>query len=463
MRCDAPVKEHANLLSQDEQHSRTTVRALRQLTFRVLLVALALSLCCLAFSAVSRRPDSLDHSAHDLTVCAWKSLHHHTLLLDVQPITHGEFIQRQTDLAQAISEAGVDAFIAEPSASSAYYANVSSAYELSERPFLIIIDAQGRFSYLAPKFELGRISGLSMAYKEKTVFEWTEEESPYAVLRNETGFGKVILDEHARYMIGTGLTEAGIEVVSAPFKIQSLRAVKSAAEIDILKGVNRFTLELVRSLQKCIKVGMSQELITSAALNLFTYAGIGDGFWAIVLFGEQAAKPHGGDTGRVLRDGEFVLIDIGSSLHGYGSDVTRTVLPQHAQVSNALLDIWHIVKDAQSAAIDLMLPETTCSSADFAARQLIRDRGYGPYFTHRLGHGLGLEMHEHPYLNGANHEPLRAGNVVTNEPGIYVTEEQAGDVNSTVGFGVRIEDAVVVTRDGAVLLTGSRAKSPYEP
>lgn len=402
-------------------------------------------------------------SVERLTTCAWDTLHHHVNLLDVPAISHDDFIQRQVLLAKAISKAGADAFIAEPSASSAFYANISSSYELSERPFLMIIDAHGNFSYLAPRFELGRISGLAMVYKEKSVIEWVEEESPYTVLGDETGYKKIILDEHARFMVGAGLQEAGIEVLPAPFEIQSLRAVKSTAEIEILKGVNQFTLELIRSLQRCIKVGVQQETVLSAAKNLFTYAGIGEGFWAIVLFGDQAASPHGGEIGRTLRQGEFVLIDIGSSLHDYGSDVTRTLLPNDSKVSQELLDMWHTVKDAQSAAINLMVPGTNCSSADSAARELIAEKGYANYFTHRLGHGLGLEMHEHPYLNGANHEALVAGNVVTNEPGIYVTKEQAKQVNSSVGFGIRIEDALVVTSEGAMLLTGSRAKSPYQP
>ena len=150
-----------------------------------------------------------------------------------------------------------------------------------------MLDRSGKFSYLAPRFELGRIAGLSMVYEEKKVVEWREEESPYEVLRRETGFGKVMLDEHARFMISSGLLGAGMEVVPMSREIQSLRAVKSAAELAILKGINAFTLQLVRSLQKCIEIDMSQETIRTTAQELFTRAGVGRGFWAIVLFGEQ--------------------------------------------------------------------------------------------------------------------------------------------------------------------------------
>jgi len=239
--------------------------------------------------------------------------------------------------------------------------------------------------------------------------------------------------------------------------------VKSEAELAIMRGINEFTLQLVRSLQKTIKIGMSQETIRTAAHGLFTRAGMGKGFWTIVLFREQAANPHGGSFEKILSDGEFVLIDIGSNLHEYGSDVTRTILPSKSKVSKELMDIWHTVHAAQSAAIELMKPNETCSVVDAASRDVITEKGFGEFFTHRLGHGLGLEMHEHPYLNGANGEKLKVGEVVTNEPGIYVTTEQAKKLSKDTGFGVRIEDAVLVTEDGGLPLTGSRAKSPYEP
>jgi Xaa-Pro aminopeptidase len=280
----------------------------------------------------------------------------------------------------------------------------------------MILGKDAQFSYLVPKFEAGRIAGLGMVYNDKKVIGWAEEESPYEVLAKETGYSKIMLDEHARFMIAAGLQKAGIEVVSMSESIQSLRAVKTEAEIAILKGINAFTLELVRSLQQCIQLGMTQESIVASAEALFSRAGVGSGFWAIVLFGDQAAYPHGGSHGKTLSDGEFVLIDIGSKLHDYGSDVTRTILPTGASVSEELWGIWHTVQAAQSAGFNLMHANETCSVVDAASRDVITKAGYGPFYTHRLGHGLGLEMHEHPYLNGANSEKLKIGEVVTNEP-----------------------------------------------
>ncbi|RDW89246.1 putative mitochodrial aminopeptidase II [Coleophoma cylindrospora] len=410
---------------------------------------------------IIQRPGPLTSSG--IATCAWNYLEGDVSLLDVPAITRPEFLERQSRMASALKDAGVDAFIAEPSASSAYLANISYSYELSERPFLMIIDQEAQFSYLVPKFEAGRIANLAMVYEDKKVIEWPEEKSPYEVLKAASGFKKVMLDEHVRYMIAAGLQAAGVEVVPMSPTIQSLRAVKSDAEIAILRGINQFTIQLVRSLQKCIQVGVTQETVTEAAHQLFTNAGIGKDFWAIVLFGDQASLPHGGVSGKTLSNGEFVLIDIGSNLHSYGSDVTRTILPDGSTVSDELMGIWKLVHASQAAAIEHMLVNETCSVVDGAARKVITDAGYGPYFTHRLGHGLGLEMHEHPYLNGANSETLKVGEVVTNEPGVYVTTEQAKKLDKDVGFGVRLEDPILVAADGGVPMTGGTARSPYEP
>ncbi|KAK8034246.1 X-Pro dipeptidase [Apiospora rasikravindrae] len=424
-------------------------------------------------------PDKGDDplSAASLEACAWPLLEPHVSLLDVPAIARDEYLSRQETLASALAAAGVDAFIAEPSASTEYYANISSSFDLSERPFLMLLEAKtGVFSYLVPQFETGRIAGLDMVYDnrgrthdgknetESVAVAWAEEESPYAVLaRARPGWHRVMLDDHTRYMIAAGLQGAGIEVVPMSETVQSLRAVKTAAEVALLRGINTFTLELVRSVQKCLRVGVAQEAVVTAASQLFARAGVGEGFWSIVLFGDQAAYPHGGKHGKTLAAGEFALIDIGSALHGYGSDVTRTILPTGAEVSDELMGIWQTVYAAQSAGFERMRANETCSEVDAASRVVVEEAGYGPFYTHRLGHGLGLEMHEHPYLNGANSEKLKPGEVVTNEPGIYVTTEQARTIGREIGFGVRLEDPILVTDNGGEPMTGRRARSPYEP
>ncbi|KAK1237916.1 hypothetical protein MKX08_002495 [Trichoderma sp. CBMAI-0020] len=374
-------------------------------------VLLALVAALLYFSR-----DSEPSSTSPLETCAWNHLEPHLSLLSVAPIQRSEFLARQKALARELDAAGVDAFIAEPSASTSYYANISSGFHLSERPFLMVIDRQGRFTTLVPKFEEGRIAKLDMVFDRKTTIAWVEEESPYEALARGTGFDKVMIDEHARFMIAAGLQEAGIEVVPMSETVQTLRSVKSEDEIALLKGINSFTLALVQSLQKCIRIGMTQEEVVDASQALFTRAGVGHGFWVLVLFGDQAALPHGGETGRTLHEGEFVLIDIGSELYGYCSDVTRTILPAGATVSDHLMAVWQTVLEAQSAGLSRMNVDEACSAVDGASRDVIQRAGYGQFYTHRLGHGLGLEGHEPPYLNGANEQKLKLGEVATNEP-----------------------------------------------
>ncbi|KAI1352040.1 Creatinase/aminopeptidase [Xylaria sp. FL0043] len=408
-------------------------------------------------------------NAAALETCAWKTLQSHTSLLDVPPIARSDFLTRQRVLASALRAAQIDAFVAEPSASTAYYANISAAFHLSERPFLMVLDRDAGFSYLVPQFETGRINVESqhMVFDgdaETAAVPWAEEENPYDVLARHLGARKrVMVDEHLRHMIAAGLEDVGIEVVAMSEEVRRLRSVKTDPEIAILRGINSFTRQLVRSLQGCIHVGLTQEDIVGAGQALFTRAGVGMGFWAVALFGPSAAYPHGGETGAVLRENEFVLIDIGSQLHGYGSDVTRTILPPGGVVSDELMGIWQTVHRAQTAGFEKMRPNETCSDADAASRVPVMEQGYGPFYTHRLGHGLGLEVHEHPYLNGANRERLIAGVVVTNEPGIYVTNEQARELGKSEGFGVRLEDPILVTEDGGVPLTGRRAESPWDP
>ncbi|KAI0399271.1 Creatinase/aminopeptidase [Xylaria palmicola] len=414
--------------------------------------------------------------ASALKTCAWQTLEPHVSLLDVPPISRSDFLTRQRVLASALRAAGVDAFIAEPSASSTYYANISARFSLSERPYLMILGSDARFSYLVPQFEAGRLNPAS----QHMVFEgddaaaaaiaWREELDPYAVLLESGRLGegegkrrrKVMIDEHTRHMIAAGLQAVGVDVLPMSDDVKRLRAVKTDAEIAILKGINGFTRQLVRALQGCLRLGIAQEDVVAAGRALFTRAGVGEGYWALALFGAQAAYPHGGRSGAVLRDGEFVLLDIGSALHGYGSDVTRTMLPPGVAARDELMGIWRTVRRAQTAGFERMRPNETCRDADAASRVPVEEAGYAPYYTHRLGHGLGLETHEHPYLNGANYERLRIGMVATNEPGIYVTNEQAAQLGKSSGFGVRLEDPILVTEDGGVPLTGRQAESPWD-
>jgi Xaa-Pro dipeptidase len=164
--------------------------------------------------------------------------------------------------------------------------------------------------------------------------------------------------------------------------------------------------------------------------------------FAGVLFGERAALPHGGASERKLKPGEFVLVDMGGLYKGYWSDCTRTVF-YGDKPTEKQLQIYETVLAANRAALEASKPGVTCESIDIAARDVIEEAGYGEYFIHRLGHGLGREIHEHPYMVRNNDQLLEPGMVFTDEPGIYIVGE----------IGVRVEDSVLCTEEGARSLT----------
>jgi len=163
-----------------------------------------------------------------------------------------------------------------------------------------------------------------------------------------------------------------------------------------------------------------------------------------VLFGERAALPHGGASERRLKPGDGVLVDMGCTVNGYWSDITRTAF--YGDPSKRQTEIYNTVLKANKAAFNAVKPGATCESVDIAARKVIEEAGYGKYFIHRLGHGVGLQIHEHPYMVRNNTLTLAAGMVFSDEPGIYIVGE----------LGVRVEDTVVCTQTGCESLTRHR-------
>tara|TARA_R110002003_G_scaffold1389_5_gene22961 strand:+ start:128 stop:865 length:738 start_codon:yes stop_codon:yes gene_type:complete len=240
--------------------------------------------------------------------------------------------------------------------------------------------------------------------------------------------------------------------------------VKTEREIGILRAVNTGTVEAIRAMRQCLYYGVTENEVVEVLDNTMRAAGM-DPFFDIVEFGKQAALPHGGHDGQAkLEPGDFILIDVGSHLYGYSSDVCRTFYPSSfpnpppADVKGNLtekLAIWQLVLDAQAASVEAMKPNATAASVDIAARSIIEAAGYGDAFTHRLGHSLGIKAHESPYLNKGNFDAiLRPGMVFTSEPGVYVLNE----------FGVRHEDILVVREDGdAENISGGFATSPWAP
>ncbi|MDJ1155457.1 Xaa-Pro peptidase family protein [Macrococcus caseolyticus] len=225
--------------------------------------------------------------------------------------------------------------------------------------------------------------------------------------------------------------------------IKDMRNIKSEDEIALLKQAARYADQAVETGVAALKIGITEaEVVQIIESEMKRIEGISDmSFSTMVLFGDHAASPHGTPGGRTLNEDEYVLFDLGVIYKGYCSDITRTVAfgtpPQLHQ------DIHSIVTEANKRAIALVKPGVSIKDIDAAARDYIISKGYGDYFPHRLGHGLGISVHEFPDISSSNENTLQAGMVFTIEPGIYYPET----------VGVRIEDDILVTEDGYEVLT----------
>lgn len=237
----------------------------------------------------------------------------------------------------------------------------------------------------------------------------------------------------------------GAEVVTdsglAAF-IEELREVKTDKEVDCIVKAQRITESAFDEVLNFIRPGVTEREV--AALLEYHCKCLGSqepSFETIVVSGEKSAMPHGVPDGKIIAEGDFVTMDFGATFDGYHSDMTRTVAVGF--VTDKMNEVYNTVLDAMNAAKCKIADGVKCSDVDKAARDVIENNGYGQYFTHSTGHSVGLEIHESPNLSSKCEKILKIGNVVTDEPGIYIENE----------FGVRIEDMVIVTKNGNETIT----------
>jgi len=246
----------------------------------------------------------------------------------------------------------------------------------------------------------------------------------------------------ARYrLLKRGLK--GIKLVPSHDIVMELRRTKEPDEVERIAAAQALTDAAFARVLKLVKPGVTENDLALEIDFHFRRAGGEHAFESIVASGPNAAKPHAGHSARKLKSGDAVTFDIGCRLDGYCSDMTRTVFVGRA--ASEMHRVYEIVLQAQSRALDMMKAGVLARDADAAARGYIADAGYGKYFGHGLGHGVGMEVHERPGLAAPSKDVLAPGDIVTVEPGIYLPG---------VG-GVRIEDMVLVTRTGLRNLTHS--------
>lgn len=224
--------------------------------------------------------------------------------------------------------------------------------------------------------------------------------------------------------------------------VQALRAVKDKQEIELMRKAGELTSEGMKAAYDAVKPSAKEcEVAAEIEYAMRKRGGGPTAFETIVASGACSAFPHGGCSERVIREGDLVVVDIGATFRFYCSDITRTLVA--GKSSQKQQKIYDLVKTAQENAFKTIKAGMPVADVDASARKVIEAAGYGEYFVHRLGHGVGLEVHEPPTLSQTSKETLAAGNVVTDEPGIYLP-----------GYGgVRIEDTVLVQKNGAEKLT----------
>lgn len=241
---------------------------------------------------------------------------------------------------------------------------------------------------------------------------------------------------------GIKLTTVGTDKI-----INSFRAVKNEAEIENICKAQRIAEAAFDHILGFIKVGVTEkEVALELDHYMLSHGADSLSFETIAISGANTSKPHGVPTDKKIEHGDFVTMDYGAVVNGYHSDMTRTVAVGAA--SDEQKKIYKIVFEAQLAVLRVLKNGVKCSDADKAARDVITEAGYGEYFRHSAGHGVGIEIHEKPFISPKSTATLRSGNVVTDEPGIYIPGK----------FGVRIEDMALITENGCKNLT----KAPKE-
>ena len=368
----------------------------------------------------------------------------------VTPISVAERRARIEKARELMRAQKMDALVLTGGTSMEYFTGIR--WGVSERLLAAIIPTKGSAFLVTPKFEEER--AMEQAHegplgKDAQVYAWEEDEDPFLLVAKglrDRGLATATVgaEETTRFVFGEGMEKAlpGGRFTSGTPITAGCRMVKDAHEIELMQHASTVTLTAYEAAFKGLRDGMTQnefqELIRAAHRQL-GYDGS-----ASVQVGEFSALPHGSAKPQVVREGTIVLIDGGCKVEGYVSDISRTFVIGRA--TQRMKDVFEIELRAQTVALAAARPGVACEDVDAAARKVIVDAGFGPgykYFTHRVGHGMGMDGHEWPYLVKGNKLPLVPGMAFSNEPGIYIPGE----------FGIRLEDDMIITPTGARLLT----------
>lgn len=350
-------------------------------------------------------------------------------------------------MAILLEQVDADVVALVPGANMIYFTGLH--VHLSERPTVALLSADG-LAFIMPELEMIKLS--QRPDLEAKPFIWGDSdgfEGAFAQAVSQLGLAsgkKLAVDgQTMRVFEWLAFAQHDTPMETAHNIGQQLlymRSRKTPAEIEALREAIRITEKALERTLEWTQIGMTEIQISNKLKSELSALGSeGLAFEPAVLTGSKSALPHGNTATRPLGENDFLLIDFGGMKNDYPADITRTFCL--GDPTDQMREIYEAVKAANEAACAIAKPGVPCGDVDKAARSVIEAAGYGDYFTHRTGHGLGLEVHELPQIAAGNDLPLEVGMVFTVEPGIYVPE---------VG-GVRIEDNVVVTEDGVEVLT----------
>jgi Xaa-Pro dipeptidase len=378
-----------------------------------------------------------------------------------RPITADERRGRIDKARRLMAEQKIDALMLCSGSSLVYFTNIR--WSGGERLFAAMIPARGEPFFVCPAFEEDRareqIALGPFGGGKADVRTWQEDDNPYRLVAQglrDRGIstGRIGMEETVMFVFSDGVAKAapGLTVVSGTPVTAGCRMIKDAHELELMALASSVTLQAYEAAYRSLREGMTQDdfarLVSTAHARLGFPGGAG------VQVGEYSALPHGSITPQTIREGTILLIDGGCNIEGYQSDLSRTFVLGKA--TDRMKRIFDIERKAQDAALAAAKPGVPCEVVDAAARKVIVDAGFGPdytYFTHRVGHGIGMDWHEWPYLVRGNKTPLAPGMTFSDEPGIYIRGE----------FGVRLEDDMVITENGARLFTpqSSSLETPF--
>jgi len=346
-----------------------------------------------------------------------------------------------------MAEVGVDALVVSAGHSLAYFGGVG--WGMIERLVALVLPRVGKPYIVCPAFEADSLDAVLEI--EAEVRLWEEHESPAALtaqILREIGAATLAVDPTLPFGMADRLRLAApsVSLMDATPIIDGCRALKSPAELALMRQAKRMTLEVQRRAARILEPGVRASTVRRFIDDAHRAIGSAGSTFCLVQFGLSTAYPHGLPGDDVLAEGDMVLIDTGCAVQGYNSDITRSYV--FGEPSAEQRRIWSLEQRAQQAAFDAARPGATCESIDAAARAVLQDAGLGPGYSlpglpHRTGHGIGLSVHEAPYLVPGDMTALRPGMCFSNEPMIVIPGQ----------FGVRLEDHFFMTPDGAEWFT----------